>query len=88
MKNGLKDTDSEKRTGMIIEDGKNKNVLGAGIRGITLCPVGGGSGSGSGGPNTNSCGTLTLIGNLQGAGEWECLRVLNPVRWYEKNVAP
>ncbi|WP_180005761.1 PilC/PilY family type IV pilus protein [Acinetobacter sp. YH12237] len=88
LKNGLKDTDSEKRTGMIIEDGKNKNVLGAGIRGITLGPVGGGSGSGSGGPNTNSCGTLTLIGNLQGAGEWECLRVLNPVRWYEKNVAP
>ena len=88
LKNGLKDTDSEKRTGMIIEDGKNKNVLGAGIRGITLGPIGGGSGSGSGSPNTNSCGTLTLIGNLQGAGEWECLRVLNPVRWYEKNVAP
>lgn len=85
-KDGDKDSEAEKRTGMVMLNGVNQNVLGAGIRGITLGPMGGGSGGGK--TDLNSCGTLTLIGNIKGAGEWKCSRILNPIRWYEKNVAP
>lgn len=86
-KEGNKDIEAEKRTGMVMLNGVNQNVLGSGIRGIALGPTGG---SGGGGTNDdpNSCGALTLIGNIKGAGEWKCSRILNPIRWYEKNVSP
>lgn len=81
--NGTKDTIAESKTGFLMGvDKKNKNVIGSGIRGITLGPrdpSGGGGGK-------NSCGSLTLIGNEKGSGEWSCTRILNPVRWYEKYV--
>lgn len=83
--NGQKDNQVEKRTGMIMSDGKNQNVLGSGIRGITLGPKNPSSTNPALDPN--SCGALTLIGNIKGAGEWNCRRILNPIRWYEKNVA-
>lgn len=86
-KDGKKDIEAEKRTGMVMLNGVNQNVLGAGIRGIALGPSGGGSGGGTT-DDPNSCGALTLIGNIKGAGEWKCSRILNPIRWYEKNVAP
>ncbi|MCK4077657.1 PilC/PilY family type IV pilus protein [Acinetobacter radioresistens] len=81
---GTKDTAAEAKTGFLLdEDKKNKNVIGSGIRGITLGPR---NLSGNGGGGTNSCGSLTLIGNEKGSGEWSCTRVLNPLRWYEKYV--
>lgn len=86
-KEGNKDIEAEKRTGMVMLNGVNQNVLGSGIRGITLGPTGG-SGGGGTTDDPNSCGALTLIGNIKGAGEWKCSRILNPIRWYEKNVSP
>lgn len=86
-KEGNKDIEAEKRTGMVMLNGVNQNVLGSGIRGIALGPTGG-SGGGGTTDDPNSCGALTLIGNIKGAGEWKCSRILNPIRWYEKNVAP
>ena len=79
---GTKNEDDEKKTGFQIKEGKNLNVIGAGIRGITLGPDGP---PGSGGKN--SCGSLTMLGNIKGSGKWECSRILNPVRWYEKYVS-
>ncbi|KXZ68645.1 hypothetical protein AVENLUH5627_01752 [Acinetobacter venetianus] len=80
----------EEKTGFRISGGKNQNVIGSGIRGITLGP---GSPSGTGGPGgpsgngpKNSCGNLTLVGNITGSGEWQCSRLLNPIRWYERYV--
>lgn len=86
-KEGNKDIEAEKRTGMVMLNGVNQNVLGSGIRGIALGPTGG-SGGGGTTDDPNSCGALTLIGNIKGAGEWKCSRILNPIRWYEKNVSP
>ena len=80
---GSKNLDQEQKTGLIITNGKNQNVIGSGIRGITLGPDTGGSGT----ETKNSCGSLTLIGNIQGSGKWKCSRILNPVRWYEKYVS-
>lgn len=56
----------------------NDNVLGSGIRGVSLVPKQDDS------SNNASCGKLTLAGNITGAGEWQCTRKLNPTRWYEK----
>lgn len=80
--NGSKNLDQEQKTGLIITNGKNQNVIGSGIRGITLGPD-----TSSGTETKNSCGSLTLIGNIQGSGKWKCSRILNPVRWYEKYVS-
>lgn len=80
---GSKNLDQEQKTGLIITNGKNQNVIGSGIRGITLGPDTGGSDTEA----KNSCGSLTLIGNIQGSGKWKCSRILNPVRWYEKYVS-
>lgn len=79
---GKKNSTAEAETGFQISGGKNLNVVGIGIRGITLGPK---PPSGSN-PSPNSCGSLTLIGNTQGKGTWECKRLLNPIRWYERYV--
>lgn len=80
---GKKNSTAEAETGFQISGGKNLNVVGIGIRGITLGPK---PPSGGSNPSTNSCGSLTLIGNTQGKGTWECKRLLNPIRWYERYV--
>ncbi|WP_425426810.1 PilC/PilY family type IV pilus protein [Acinetobacter populi] len=72
--NGFVDSGSESKTGFQISDGKNQNILGAGIRGISFAP-------GSG--NSNS---FTIVGNIEGKGEWLITKILNPTRWYEKYV--
>ena len=78
---GTIDSTEEQKTGFqISSDGKNLNVIGLGIRGITLGP-----GGDTGKPN--SCGSLTMLGNIKGSGKWECTRILNPIRWYEKYVS-
>ena len=78
---GTIDSTEEQKTGFqISSDGKNLNVIGVGIRGITLGP-----GGDTGKPN--SCGSLTMLGNIKGSGKWECTRILNPIRWYEKYVS-
>lgn len=77
---GTKDVDEDKKSGFQIPNGKNANVIGAGIRGITLGP-------GENPNKPNSCGSLTMLGNIQGSGKWECTRILNPIRWYEKYVS-
>lgn len=82
---GNKDSNAEEKTGFQYttdENNKiiNSNVIGSGIRGITLGP-----GGDTGKPN--SCGSLTMLGNIKGSGKWECTRILNPIRWYEKYVS-
>ncbi|MEK7740949.1 MAG: hypothetical protein AAB326_13115, partial [Pseudomonadota bacterium] len=62
--------------------GKNQNILGPGIQGITFGPDDTGGGNNTG----NNCGALTLLGLQQGKGRWECNKILNPIRWYEKYV--
>lgn len=54
----------------------NDNVIGGGIRGITFVPK----------PDTSSgsCGKLTMAGNTQGTGEWQCTSHLIQTRWYER----
>lgn len=54
----------------------NDNVIGAGIRGITFVPK----------PDSTpgSCGKLTMAGNTQGTGEWQCTSRLVQTRWYER----
>lgn len=80
---GAMDSDREKKSGFRVElvDGKyqNINVVGKGIQGLALANNGGG-GEGSG----NSCGNFTLSTNTAGLGNWQCTRVLNPTRWFEK----
>lgn len=83
--NGKKDAIVEAKTGFQYTTDKdnkliNGNVIGSGIRGITLGP-----GGDTGKPN--SCGSLTMLGNIKGSGKWECTRILNPIRWYEKYVS-
>lgn len=56
----------------------NDNPIGSGIRGIALVPTG----SGTGGPDCES----TISTNQGGVGKWECRRIVNPTRWYEKWV--
>lgn len=79
---GTKDAKEDQGSGFQISNGKNLNVIGAGIRGITLGPDNSG---GNGKPN--SCGSMTMLGNIKGSGKWECTRILNPLRWYEKYVS-
>lgn len=81
---GSKDETEERKTGFQIANGKNLNISGAGIRGITLGPD---DPDPDPNPKKNSCGSLTMVGNLKGSGKWECTRILNPVRWYEKYVS-
>lgn len=79
---GVVDWNLEKSTGFQIVDGKNQNILGPGIQGITFGPDDTGGGNNTG----NNCGALTLLGLQQGKGRWECNKILNPIRWYEKYV--
>lgn len=79
---GIIDLTREKDSGFRLEETtggyKNANVVGKGIQGIALANNGGG-GSGS-----NSCGNYTLATLNDGVGNWQCTRVLNPTRWFEK----
>lgn len=79
---GIIDLTREKDSGFRLEETtggyKNANVVGKGIQGIALANNGGG-GSGS-----NSCGNYTLATLNDSVGNWQCTRVLNPTRWFEK----
>lgn len=80
---GLVDTDANKITGLILDkNGKNQNVFGAGIRGVSMGPLTPGSTP----TDQSNCGSLTILGLLSGKGEWSCNKILNPTRWYEKHV--
>lgn len=81
---GHVDWDIEKSTGFQIKDGRNLNILGPGIQGITFGPDDTNNGGNTG--IRNNCGALTLLGLQQGKGRWECNKILNPIRWYEKYV--
>lgn len=78
------DWEIEKSTGFQIKDGRNLNILGPGIQGITFGPDDTNNGGSTG--TSNNCGSLTLLGLQQGKGRWECNKILNPIRWYEKYV--
>ncbi|MDE2420530.1 MAG: hypothetical protein KGO49_05040 [Gammaproteobacteria bacterium] len=58
----------------------SNNLIGAGIRGLSL-----GSDPASG---KNVCPGFTIIGNQGGLGSWTCQRKLVPIRWYEKQPNP
>ena len=79
---GIINVAQEGRSGFRVkkvgDEYKNTNVIGKGIQGIALANNGGG-GSGS-----NSCGNYTLATLNDGVGNWQCTRVLNPTRWFEK----
>lgn len=77
---GFVDTATDALTGFQIKDGKNQNLLGPGIQGITFGP------DDTKSTSTNNCGAITLLGLQQGKGRWECNKILNPIRWYEKYV--
>lgn len=78
---GNKDVDEDQKTGFkIISDPPPEFLVKApvvpGIGGIGFGPK----------PGKGNCGGITMLGNTQGSGEWECNRILNPLRWYEKYV--
>lgn len=79
---GIIDLTREKDSGFRLEATtggyKNANVVGKGIQGIALANNGGGGGG------SNSCGNYTLATLNDGVGNWQCTRVLNPTRWFEK----
>lgn len=54
----------------------NDNIVGSGIRGLSLVPIQDTS--------AGSCGKLTMSGNTQGTGEWQCTSRLVQTRWYER----
>lgn len=80
---GIVDTAKEKVTGFQMLNGRNQNVLGAGIRGISMGPDNNADAEPLKGAN---CGALTILGLQSGKGRWECNKILNPTRWYEKYV--
>ncbi|MDV2469347.1 PilC/PilY family type IV pilus protein [Acinetobacter chinensis] len=76
---GSINSSKEKDTGSQWDkDEKNSNILGSGIRGITLVGTGGGD-TGSG-----QCGRITMAGNVKGTGIWQCTSHFIPTRWYER----
>ncbi|WP_180180614.1 PilC/PilY family type IV pilus protein [Acinetobacter sp. YH01021] len=82
---GTVDTEKEKLTGFQMSGIKNQNVLGAGIRGLSMGPTEAGTPS-TGNAKSINCGALTVLGLQSGKGKWECSKILNPTRWYEKYV--
>lgn len=81
MSSGDKDTSAEAQTGFKLTTADtNANVIGTGIRGVSLAP----SNSTSATSQANSCGNLTLMGNTEGSGAWQCSRKLVSTRWYER----
>lgn len=78
------DKGKDSLTGFQMEAGRNKNVLGAGIRGLSMGPTDPDNTD----PNKKgvNCGALTILGLQSGKGKWECNKILNPTRWYEKYV--
>lgn len=81
---GEVDKDKDGLTGFQMKAGKNQNVLGAGIRGLSMGPTDPDNTD----PNKKgvNCGALTILGLQSGKGKWECNKILNPTRWYEKYV--
>lgn len=78
---GTLNSTSEAKTGFqLTTDNKNSNVLGSGIRGISFVAKSEGAGS----PISGSCGRLTMAGNIEGTGEWQCTSHFIPTRWYER----
>src|SRR5690606_20197926 len=79
---GVINSERERKTGFRVEKQgdvwKNSNVIGKGIQGIALANNGG-----AGGGN-NSCCNFALSSNTAGIGNWQCIRTLNPTRWFEK----
>ena len=80
---GIVDAAKDKVTGFQMLNGRNQNVLGAGIRGISMGPDNDNDVEPIKGAN---CGALTILGLQSGKGRWECNKILNPTRWYEKYV--
>lgn len=81
MSSGDKDISAEAQTGFKLTTADtNANVIGTGIRGVSLAP----SNSTSATSQANSCGNLTLMGNTEGSGAWQCSRKLVSTRWYER----
>lgn len=77
---GTPDSSKENDTGFqLTSEGKNSNVIGSGIRGLSFVAKGDGSPAPQG-----SCGRLTLAGNTSGTGEWQCTSHFVPTRWYER----
>jgi len=78
--NGTINTSREDQSGFKINatTGGNENIIGPGIRNITFVPKQDNSGT------INSCGKLTMAGNSQGTGEWQCTSRLIQTRWYER----
>lgn len=60
----------------------NDNIIGEGIRGLSLAPIGSSNSTASG----TNCGGITLSGNQRGSGTWTCTSKLLPTRWYEKYI--
>ena len=80
---GYVNADKEQSTGFQMLNGRNQNVLGAGIRGLSMGPA---DANGATPEKGSSCGALTILGLQSGKGRWECSKILNPTRWYEKYV--
>ncbi|GAC1370065.1 MAG: PilC/PilY family type IV pilus protein [Aquirhabdus sp.] len=57
---------------------KNANLIGPGIRGIAL------GANGTTASGSNACSGFSLVGNLDGTGNWNCTRKLVQTLWYEK----
>lgn len=76
---GTTNMDNEGKTGFKVDStGKNGNVLGSGIRGITMVPTNPTAST------TNSCGAIKIAGNLVGSGEWQCTSHFVPTRWFQR----
>lgn len=87
---GAKDMTQEVKTGFKTKTTNcpagvsecNDNIVGEGIRGLSLAPISSSSSTASG----TNCGGITLSGNQKGSGAWTCTSKLLPTRWYEKYI--
>ncbi|OAL77833.1 pilus assembly protein PilY [Acinetobacter sp. SFB] len=83
---GALDTDKERRSGFQTKTTDcptgvtecNSNILGAGIRGVSFVPKAETT------TTSESCGRLSMAGNIAGTGEWKCTSKFIPTRWYER----
>ncbi|MCO8096762.1 PilC/PilY family type IV pilus protein [Acinetobacter lwoffii] len=78
---GTINSNKEQLTGFRLDGaGKNSNVIGPGIRSISLVP----KTDSTTGSSSTSCGKITMAGNTAGTGEWQCTSHFIPTRWYER----
>ncbi|WP_180025555.1 MULTISPECIES: PilC/PilY family type IV pilus protein [unclassified Acinetobacter] len=78
---GTINSNKEQLTGFKLDrTGKNSNVIGPGIRSISLVP----KTDSTTGSSSTSCGKITMAGNTAGTGEWQCTSHFIPTRWYER----